>query len=256
MANVLRHLRRLGIWLAIGVGAGFEVAALAVWFTLTRSEPFGDASIFLAGSLLTAGLLLSGLVTFATINGFHRSLRGTSIAIIAGIETALWVGWFALVSQYHEFAVIGAAGLALAFLLVPLRTMEGNVLRRASLFARTFDPGAVFASVLVVVGATTWLLLITGLVPATATLQGFGLRELSLSLAGLELTIPAVAQAGVGAMAVCALVDRFDQVRSARQARAASKGAARGTDEDDAEDSGDESESTGSNLQPIRFHQD
>lgn len=253
---MLTPLRRLGSWIGVGLGAVFEVAALAAWFTLTRTEPFGELSIFLAGSLLAAGLLLASLVTFATVNGFRRSLRGTSIAIVAGLQTVLWMGWYALVSQYRAIAVVAAAGLALAFLLVPLRTMEGNVLRRAGLFSRTFDPGTVLASVFVVVGATTWLALVTGLVSATTLLVDLGLQPISLSLAGVGWTVPAAAQAGVGVMALCALVDRVDQVRSARRARAATREAASRAASGDAEETADESESSSSGLQPIRFHQD
>ena len=181
MARVLRRVNQL-----VGIVSFtlVEAIALAGWLALVRVEPLGPASELIGVSLLFGGLFLEGLLTHVTVNGVRQSPRTLIIAAFTTTETLLWVGWLALAERIGGLLGIGVAGLALAVLLVPQHTVEDNVLRGEGPLTRLFDSGTISFSVLEAAGATAWLLLVAGFVPAAPFLTAVGIGVPAIALPG------------------------------------------------------------------------
>jgi hypothetical protein len=209
-------LRRVGRLVGIASFTVVEVAALAGWLALVRIEPLGPASEVVGVSLLFAGLFLEGLLTHVTVNGVRKAPRTVVIAAFTATETLLWVGWLALAERVGGALGIGAAGLALAVLLVPQHTVEDNVLGSRSALARLFDAGTIGFSVLEAAGATAWLLLVAGVVPATPFLGAVGLAGLGTALP-VGVGVPELV--GVGVLAVSLFIEHLVGVRHALRAQ-------------------------------------
>lgn len=211
-------LRRLGRLVGVASFTGVETVALAGWLTLVTAEPLGPASEVVGLSLLFGGLLLEGLLTHVTVNGLRRSPPTVVMAGFTTTETLLWVGWLAVAERVGGVVGIGVAGLALAVLLVPQHTVEDNVLRGESPFARLFDSGAISFSVLEAAGATAWLLLVAGVVPAGPLLEAVGVAVLGIAglPAGIEVSAPELV--GVGVLAASLFVEHLVGVRHALRA--------------------------------------
>lgn len=214
MGGLRSVLRRVGRLVGIASFTVVEVAALAGWLALVRTEPLGEASAVVGASLLFVGLFVEGLLTHVTVNGVRRSPRTVVIAAFTATETLLWVGWLALAERIGGLLGIGAAGLALAVLLVPQHTVEDNVLRGKAALARLFDAGTIRFSVIEAAGATAWLLLVAGVVSVGPFLSAVG-------LAGVEAAFPAGVAAsapelvGVGILAASLFVEHVVGVRHA-----------------------------------------
>lgn len=209
-------LGRLGRLVGVASFTVVEVAALAAWLVLVRTEPLGSASAVIGATLLFGGLFLEGLLTQVTVNGVRRSPPTVLIAAFTATETLLWVGWLGLAERIGGPLGIGVAGLALAVLLVPQHTVEDNVLRGDPALSGLFDPGTIGFSVLEAGGATAWLLLVVGVVPVAPALAAVGVGTIP-SPAGLGISAPELA--GVAVLAASLFVEHLVGVRYALRGR-------------------------------------
>lgn len=207
-------LRRVGRLVGLLTFTAVEVAALAGWFALVRYEPLGPASEVVGVSVLFGGLLLEGLLTHVTVNGRRGPIPAVPIALFSVTETLLWVGWLVAAEQVGGFLGAGAAGLALALLLVPQHTVEDNVLRGRATLERLLNPGTVRFSVLEAAGATAWLLLVAGFVPTESLLRTVGVGA-QLRFAPLGLVVPSVEIVGLAVLSVVLFVEHVQGLRLA-----------------------------------------
>lgn len=163
--GVLRGLlRRLGRLVGVASFTGVEVVALAGWLTLVTAEPLGPASEVVGLSLLFGGLLLEGLLTHVTVNGFRRSPPTVAMAGFTTTETLLWVGWLAAIRLTEGLAGVLGAGLALAVALVVRHTVADNAFRGLDPLSSLVQRATVGFGVVEAAGATAWFLVVSGAV--------------------------------------------------------------------------------------------
>lgn len=210
----MRFLRWLGRLVGVATFTAVEAVSLAIWLALVRFEPLGSASEVVGVSVLAGGLLLEGLLTHVTVNGRDGAIPAAAIAAFSATETALWILWLALVEGIGGLAGFAAAGVALALLLVPQHSVEDNVLRGRRAISRLFHPGTVTLSVLESLGATAWLVLVTGFGSAAALVHGTGVTR-EIPLAGTGLAIPTLEVVGFVVLTVSLFFEHVAGIRLA-----------------------------------------
>ncbi len=149
--------------LRIGIFTIIEVATLAAWLVLVRS----DAGIYQvsAGSLvaglavLVVGFTIEHILAYNVIhNRGLLDLLGVPIgqkAVVSLIESAIWALWLALANLNAILAAIVLAGL-----LVLEHTLSDNVFKGKGLFSKLLDARTIGFSLIETVGAGAWLALV------------------------------------------------------------------------------------------------
>lgn len=219
MGVIRRRIRQsIGLLTATAV----EVVALSIWFAVSRFQTFGSASDVVGASVLAGGLFLAGLAVHGGLDA-NQPVLAVPVMCIAVFETLLWVGWLAAFEYLTSHAGVGTigiglAGLGLALLLVPLCTLEANVFRRNALFDRVVDPQTIHLSVVTAVGATGWLLVVTGIAPITQIGQLLGFEaEYVFGVGALAASIDELV--GLAVLSITLLVENILAMRRALQNR-------------------------------------
>lgn len=160
---MIRYALRAAIR-GVGVVAltAVEVTALSVWLGLVTDGPPVSLVAAIGVGALSAGLLVEGLLRHVTVNGWRREIPVASVSALALIETALWVGWYAVVRGVGDPRGVAVVGLALAAALIPVHTATDNLLQGRSAVASLAGRTPACLATLEAAGATAWLLLVTG----------------------------------------------------------------------------------------------
>lgn len=169
-------VRAVGLLLLTAV----EVTALSVWLGLVDAGLVSGAGLVGVGAL-AAGMLVEALLAHLTVNGWGRPVPARTVAVLAVVETLLWVGWLVAVRRLDGLLGVVAAGLALAVALVPRHTVADNSIRGRRLFSSLVQRTTIGLAVLEAAGATGWLLVVSGAVVlpewfGTAPVAGFSPR--------------------------------------------------------------------------------
>lgn len=202
---IRKRLRPPTRLLAVGAFTVVEVAALAIWLATVRGQPL-DSPLAIAGvGVLSIGLFVEGVATYRTVNGLDARIPAGTVAVLAATGTACWVGWLWLAERLGGAAGIAVAGLVLAVLLVPQHTVEDNVLRGERAFSWIVDGRTAGFSAVEAAGATAWLLVVTGELPASTVLGGVvGIDTLTAAASLASALVPGTVGPGwlVGACAL------------------------------------------------------
>jgi len=143
--------------LGIGIFTIVEVAGLIVWLLLAlQGQPL------LGLGILFTALSIEHVITFFVIQKDTPTVpRPTvplfSILVFSVIETVIWGLWL-LIAQ-SEVGPLFAAVFLTAALLVE-HTLSDNVFRREKLFSKIVEPRTTGFTLIEVVAATGWLLLV------------------------------------------------------------------------------------------------
>ncbi|WP_135828601.1 hypothetical protein [Halorussus halobius] len=161
---ILVTVRGVGVLLLTAV----EVTALSVWLGIAIDAPPASAGLAVGVGALAAGMLVAGLLSYVTVNGWGRPIPARTVAALALVGTALWVGWLAAVQSADGFAGIVAAGVGLAAALVPRHSVADSAVRGRRLLGSLVQRATIGLAVLEAAGATAWFLVVTGTVPVPA----------------------------------------------------------------------------------------
>ncbi|WP_158057778.1 hypothetical protein [Halorussus halophilus] len=157
--------------LGVGCATGVELLALSVWLglsddaELTLADGIGLSLADLVGvAALAAGLLLAGLLTHLVVNGRRYPVPAAAVGALVVAETAVWVGWLAVAEWLGGVLGVVLAGVVLAGGLLVLATVTDSVLRGREPLATLVGRNHGALAVVETVGATAWLLVVSGLV--------------------------------------------------------------------------------------------
>ncbi|WP_276250675.1 hypothetical protein [Haloarcula rara] len=163
-----------------------QTLTLGLWLTLVADAPPISAPSAVGLGVLTIGLVVEHVLTDATVNGVSASaLPGKQALVVSGSEALLWVLWLGVAQRLGGVDGILAAGALFSVLLVPLHTVEDNVLRGVAPFETVVDLGTAGFSVVEAIGATVWLLLVFEGEQFSGLLAALGLGGVDPSAVGL-----------------------------------------------------------------------
>lgn len=219
-------LRRTGRALGVLAFTAVEVAGLAAWLAVARGTVETALPAAAAPVLLIGALVLEGVLTHVTVNGFGSRPPVGAILAFSASETVLWVAWLAAADAAGGSAGLLGASALLAVVLVPQHTLEDNVLRGDGLLSELFDAGTLRFSVVEAAAAAAWLALVAG---GEGALDALSRRVGGVTAAGLGEPVPALldllaaagvdpgAALGVGLLAVLLAAEHAMGVRYARR---------------------------------------
>ncbi|MFC6757986.1 hypothetical protein ACFQER_16750 [Halomicroarcula sp. GCM10025894] len=119
-----------------------QTLTLGLWLTLVADAPPISAPSAVGLGVLTIGLVVEHVLTDATVNGVSASaLPGKQALVVSGSEALLWVLWLGVAQRLGGVDGILAAGALFSVLLVPLHTVEDNVLRGVAPSKRSSTSG-------------------------------------------------------------------------------------------------------------------
>lgn len=148
----------------IGIGAFtiVEVAGLVAWLALALQD-----QALLGLGILAGALSLEHIITYFVIPQLPKDLRAPfpllSILAFSGIETVIWGVWLLLAqSLLNPFTALNlfAAAAFLAIALLIEHTLSDNVFRSRGLFSKIIEARTIGFTIIEVVAASVWLLLV------------------------------------------------------------------------------------------------
>lgn len=188
-------------WALVLVVTGIEVAVLGVWLALVDGATGVSRSVAVGAVVLLAGLQVSQFLTDIAVNGAAVGFPLGGTLAVSVSETALWLGWFAVVTALGGLRGAFVGGVAFAVALAVQHTVETNALHGAPLADRLFDPETVGYSLLTATAAGVWFALVTradGAEPAVDLLSSAGLAPATVG--GVVLAAGLAVEHAMGVM--------------------------------------------------------
>ena len=157
-------LRTIGRGVGVAVMTGVEVTALSVWLGLVGGVSPLSRAAAVGVAALAAGLLVAGLLAHLTANGTGQPIPALTLGALAVGETLLWVGWLAAVELSDGVAGLAGAGAALAVGLAIRHAIADNAHRGRDPLDSLVRRATAGFGALEAVGATAWLVVVSGVV--------------------------------------------------------------------------------------------